>query len=113
MDMAAAGFDEMKWGNLVQDGEDYGADSGEGEKETYTRHEEPAARLIRNALVDCLAERRALGHEHQKRRDRDRQQEDEPGIGHRILEHSGDRRKTAGFSTAPTFPCGKGWLRSE
>jgi hypothetical protein len=53
--VAAAVLDEMERRNMVQDGEDYGANSGERQEEAYGGYEETAARAIGNAFVDLLA----------------------------------------------------------
>jgi hypothetical protein len=102
MNVTAVMLDEMKRRNLVQDGEDYGADSGEGQKETYGGYEETAAGAVWDAFVDSLAQGRAVGQEQQESRYRDREQEYEPGVGHRVLEHLGRVvwRETAGSSPA-------------
>jgi hypothetical protein len=55
----------MEWWNVVQNGKDHRAHSGEREKETYGSHEETAARAVGNALVDYRAEGRALQQEQQ------------------------------------------------
>jgi hypothetical protein len=80
-------LDEMKGRNLMQDGEDYCADSGERQEETYGGYEQTTARSIGDAFVDSLAQRRAIGQEQQESGYRDCEQEDEPGVGHEVLEH--------------------------
>jgi hypothetical protein len=72
MNVAAIVFDEMKGRNVVQDGEDYGADSGKRQEEADGRHEETAVRAVGQAIVDGLAERRAVAQEHQESCYRDR-----------------------------------------
>jgi hypothetical protein len=55
MNVAVVVLDEMKGRNVVQDSEDYCADSGERQEETYRGYEETAARAIGDAVVDLLA----------------------------------------------------------
>jgi hypothetical protein len=50
----------MKGWNLMKNGKDNRADSGEGEEEADPGHEYPPTRPIRNALVNNRTERRAL-----------------------------------------------------
>jgi len=86
MNVAAIVLDEMERRNVVQDGEDYRADSGKRQEEAYGSYEETAMRAVGQAFVDGLAQGRAVAHEHQESRYRDRQQEYEPGVGHALLD---------------------------
>ncbi len=87
MNVAAIVLDEMKGRNVVQDGEDYGADSGERQEETYGSHKKTAARPVGDAFVDRFAQGRAVAQEQKESCYCDCQQEYEPGVGHGELEH--------------------------
>jgi hypothetical protein len=95
MDVAPIMLDEMERWNLVQDGKDYGADSGERQEETYRGYEEASARAIGDAFVDSLGQGRALRYEQQESCYYDCEQEYEPGVGHRVLEHFQGRHTAA------------------
>jgi hypothetical protein len=64
----------MEWWDIVQNGKDHRTDSGEGQKETYRRHEETAPRPVGDALVDHPAQGRSLSQQQQESRCRDREQ---------------------------------------
>jgi len=85
VNMPATVHDEMEWGNIVQNGEDYGTDSGKGQKEAYRSQEEAALRPVWDALVDDPAQRRALGQQKHESRRRDCEQKDEPRVGHAAI----------------------------
>jgi len=82
----------MERRNVVQNREDYGAHSSEGQKETYGGYEETTPWAVGNALMNYRAERRALQQEKHERGACDCEQEDEPGIGHGVLEHFKSRQ---------------------
>jgi hypothetical protein len=66
VDVASTMHDEMKGRNVVEDGIDDGAHSGEGKEEADRSAEQTFARTVRNPFVNELAERRALQQQQQE-----------------------------------------------
>jgi hypothetical protein len=105
---------KMKWRNVVLDGINHGANSGEGKKETDGSNKKPPPRPVRNAFMENGAERCALQQQQQKSRSRDGEQEYEPGIGHATLEHAECEQlrlfALRALRRGPTFDPERTWL---
>jgi len=81
--VSSAGLDdEMKRRDPVENGIDHGANPGEGEKEADGGNKQASPRLVGNAIMQDVAERRTLQQQQEKGGPCNDEQQDDPGISH-------------------------------